>query len=78
VLNPFSPIGPVRFTAVANIELLIIPPELKATEGSIPVVLYSENAAVIKELFYLGFVFDTDFFHLWILHEKLPAFQLTF
>jgi len=48
VLNPFSSIGPVRFTAVANIELLVIPPELKAAEGSITVVLYSKNIAVVK------------------------------
>ena len=77
-MNPFSPVGPVRFTTVANIESLIIPPELEAAEGPISVVLYSENAAVIKELFYLSLVFDTDLLHLWILHEKLSVFQLTF
>jgi hypothetical protein len=64
----------VRFTAVADIELLIVPPELKAAEGSISVILYSKHIAVIKKLFYLGLVFYTDFFHLEILHEKLSAF----
>jgi hypothetical protein len=48
VVNLFPPVGPVRFTAVANIEMLIIPPELKTAEGSISVVLYSKNIAVVK------------------------------
>jgi hypothetical protein len=76
-MNPFVPVGPVRFTAVANIDLLIIPPELKAAERSISVILYSKNITEIKKLFYLCLVFYTDLFHFQILHEKLSAFQLT-
>jgi len=74
-MDPFVPVGPVRFTAVANIDLLIIPPELKATERFILVALYSKNIAKIKKLFYLCLVFYTDLFHCQILHEKSSAFQ---
>jgi hypothetical protein len=64
VLNSFSNVDPVIPTATANVEFLIIPPELKTAEGSILVVPDPNNTAGIKQLFYLGSVFDIDFSHL--------------
>ena len=68
-----SGIGPVRSAAVAEIELSVIPPELKAAEGSKLIVPEPENIAGIEQLFYLRFVFYTDFLHCSVLPEKVPA-----
>jgi hypothetical protein len=69
--NFFPCIGPVRFASIAYIVLLVVPPQLKATEGPILISPQPENIAVIEQLLYLSSVFYTDLFHCSILHEKI-------
>ena len=75
LLNFPSDIDPVRFAAVADIELFVIPPELKISECSELIPLQPENIAGIEQLFYLPFVFDTDLSHCYVLPEKFQRLQ---
>ena len=77
LLDLSSGIGPVRSTAVAEIELFVIPPELKTAEGSKLIVPQPENIAGIEQLSYLRFVFYTDFLHCSVLPDKSQRLQLT-
>ena len=70
LLDFSSCIGPVRFAAVTHIELLVIPPELKAVERSKLIAPQPDNVAGIEKLFDLGLVFYTDLLHCSVLREK--------
>ena len=63
LLDLSSGIGPVRFAAVAEIELLVVPPELKAAKGPKLIAPEPENTAGIEQLSYLPSVFDINLSH---------------
>jgi hypothetical protein len=73
LLNLPSDIDPVRFAAVADIELFVVPPELKTSERSKLIPPQSENIAGIEQLFDLGFVFDTYLSHCNVLPEHFVS-----
>ena len=73
LLDLSSGIGPVRFATIAHIELLVVPPELKTAKRPKLIAPQPENIAGIEQLFYLRFVFYTDFLHCSILPEKVSA-----
>ena len=77
LLDLSSGLGPVRFATIAHIELLVVPPELKTTEGPKLIAPEPENIAGIEQLSYLRFVFYTEFLHCSVLPEKSQRLQLT-
>jgi hypothetical protein len=72
-LDLLSDVGPMGLAAVAEIELFVVPPELKAAEGPELIAPEPENVACIEQLFYLLSVFDSDLFHCSVLPENLSA-----
>ncbi len=73
LLDLSSGIGPVRSAAVAEIELFVIPPELKAAKGPKLIAPEPENTAGIEQLSYLPSVFDVDLSHCYVLPENVVS-----
>ena len=68
-----SDIDPARFAAVADIELFVVPPELKTSERSELIAPEPENIAGIEQLLDLGFVFDIYLSHCSVLPENFVS-----
>jgi hypothetical protein len=63
LLDPFTQVGPAGLATMARVMLLVVPPELEASEGLTGIVRDAQHTVGVEELFDVRLVVNCDPFH---------------